>query len=458
MRKGNWNWLAAVLGLTAAAVIGSAIAPRRAETTQPDRAAGALSAQASAVSDAAAQRLRGEIARLDALLPRLVDRGPALFLLAHHYARLGEKAKALALLKECVALDEGFDPGESRAFASLQENAEFRELAAAAHHRNPPVHHAKVAFTIPQNDLFPEGLAVDASDGQFYMGSMHRKKIVKFRLGGGLSDFVREGEYDLSPVGGVHVDPADHSVWAATDAGEKQRPELLHFDAQGKLLERYASPGKMPYDLNDLVLRGSREIFATDTEGNRVYRFERGSHAFAEMRFWRLVFEPNGIALSGDGELLFVADDLGVIRVDLRTGESADIDPGPHDTLCGIDGLYWHGGELLGVEYGTGTYRVMRWRLSPEGLRVVSSEVLERGTEMVSDPTTGAIYRGNFYFMANTGIYNLEDDRILDAKKLEPVKIAVIAVNWAQGHDISCPYRGGGYGRKGCLTNDAPAG
>src|SRR5215467_9862700 len=64
-----------------------------------------------AASAAGSQRLRDEIKKLEEMLPRLVDRGAALFLLAHDYARLGEEAKALELLKQCVALDEGFDPG-----------------------------------------------------------------------------------------------------------------------------------------------------------------------------------------------------------------------------------------------------------------------------------------------------------------------------------------------------------
>jgi hypothetical protein len=34
----------------------------------------------------------------------------------------------------------------------------------------------------------------------------------------------------------------------------------------------------------------------------------------------------------------------------------------------------------------------------------------------------------NFYFIANTRIYNLEDDRIVDPAKLEPVHIAVVAL------------------------------
>jgi hypothetical protein len=40
--------------------------------------------------------------------------------------------------------------------------------------------------------------------------------------------------------------------------------------------------------------------------------------------------------------LLFVADMLGIIRVDLLTNESEDVDPGAHDTLSGVDGLHWN--------------------------------------------------------------------------------------------------------------------
>jgi len=157
-----------------------------------------------------------------------------------------------------------------------------------------------------------------------------------------------------------------------------------------------------------------------------VYRFDRIAHTFANMNLWRPVFYPNGITLSGDGNLLFVADMLGVIRVDLRTNESADVDPGAHNTLSGIDGLYWYKGELLGVQYGTGEYRIMRWKMSPDGRKATASETLEYCTNLVSDPTTGAILEGNFYFIANTGIYNLESDKIVNPAKLESVHIAVV--------------------------------
>jgi hypothetical protein len=404
------------------------VAVTRTSRGEPQQASSTASTAPEEPSDA--ESVRAEIGSLEAILPKVPDRGATLFLLAQQYAHIGELQKALTLLKACVAQDAGFvpDPEKLPSFRRLTANAEFRELLAGARRRYPPVHRAKVAFTVREKDLFPEGLGVDAASGLFYMGSMHRQKIVKFTLKGSVSDFVGQGVYDLSPVGGVHVDPADHSVWASTDAGEKQRPELLHFDAKGKLLERYASPGKMPHDLNDLVLRGTQEVFTTDTEGHHVYHFDRTLHAFTNVILWRPVFYPNGITLSGDGNLLFVADMLGVIRVDLRTNESADVDPGAHNTLAGIDGLYWNRGELIGVQYGTGEYRVMRWKLSADARKATTAETLEYGTRLVNDPTTGAILGDNFYFMANTGIYNLENDRVIDPAKMEPVYIAVVTL------------------------------
>ncbi|HET8923807.1 MAG TPA: hypothetical protein VFN26_12530 [Candidatus Acidoferrum sp.] len=368
------------------------------------------------------------IHEVEGAMPQIADRGAALFFLARLYTRVGEVPKALAHLKECVALDQGFDPGAHRRLEPLKANPEFQELVEQVRRAYPPVHHARVAFTVPDKDLFPEGLAVDAEKRVFYMGSMHRKKIVKITPSGEISDFVPADRYDLMPVGGVHVDASDHSVWAATDPGEKNRSEIVHFDAKGKLLERYTAPGAGTHYLNDLVLRGTSEIYVTDTDANLVFRFDRKSHAFTVLKFPRPIFYPNGITLSGGGNLLYVADMLGVIAVDLGAGSAQDVVPDAHDTLSGIDGLYWYKGDLIGVQYGTAAYRVMRWHLAKDGHTVTGNEILERGTDLVKDPTTGAIFEGNFYFMTNTGIDNLEDDKIIDESKLEPVHIAVVAL------------------------------
>jgi sugar lactone lactonase YvrE len=374
-----------------------------------------------------ANRTRTEIQTVETMLPTLRDRGAALYYLAKRFAHLGVREKALELLKECTSLNEGFDP-DVAAFDILKSLPKFQDLARLARRRYPPVHRAHVAFTIQQSDLFPEGLAVDSARHIFYMGSMHRRKIVEITEAGGVSDFVKPGLYDLMPVGGIKVDPADQSIWAATDPGENNRSEIVHFDSNAKLLERYAAPGAGSHDLNDLVIRNRREIYVTDTFASQVYRFDRDTHSFTPVMFSRAVLNPNGVVLSPDTNQLYVGDILGVVRLDLQHGNSQEVDPGKSNTLAGIDGLYWYKDSLVGVQYGTGSFRVARWRLSADGLRVIFTEILERRSPLISFPTTGAIYRDKFYFIANTGIGNLRDGQIVDPGKLEPIHIAALAL------------------------------
>lgn len=120
---------------------------------------------------------------------------------------------------------------------------------------------------------------------------------------------------------------------------------------------------------------------------------------------------------------------MGVIMIDLRNNVAREVDPGRHNSLAGFDGLYWYKHSLVAVQYGTGSFRVVRDRLSANGLRVTSAEVLEYRTPLVSFPTTGAIARGNFYFIANTGVANLKDDTVVDPARLEPINIAVVSLD-----------------------------
>jgi DNA-binding beta-propeller fold protein YncE len=283
-----------------------------------------------------------------------------------------------------------------------------------------------VAFTIAETDLFPEGIVFDPANHVFYMGSMGRRKIVRITEAGKVSDFVKSDAYHLLPLGGIKVDPADHGLWAASDNDFDS--ELLHFNAHGKLLDRFSPPGGSPHVLNDLVLQGSNNVYLTDTLAHHVYRFDRKTHSFTPLALIRPLFYPNGITLAADGNLLYVADDMGVIQVDLRNNSSHQVSPGDHSTMAGIDGLYWYKGDLLGLEYGTGSFRVVRWRLSPDGLRATHTEVLEYRTPLVSFTTTGAIKGQELYFMANTGVGNMKDYKPIDPAKLEPLHIAVVSL------------------------------
>ena len=373
-----------------------------------------------------AAEVREQIATVEKLLPQLVDRGAALYFLSTSKQHLGETLDALHLLKECVELHEGFDPAGSPSLKVLKGTKEFDDLVASVHRDFPAVGQSRLAFVTEERDLVPEGLAYDARQSVYYLSSINRRKIVKITREGRVSDFVPAGRDGLLPVLGIRVDPGDNTIWANSWSEDAGRAELLRFDATGRLLGRYAMEDAAKHGFNDLVLRKNGEIILTDSASNQIYRFDRGAHTFRRLTVHRSLSAPNGIALADDDRQLFVADDFGVVRVDLDSGVSMDVIPGPRNTLAGIDGLYWHKGSLIAVQNGIGSPRIAAFRLSKDGSRVTQTIVLENRTAFTATPTTGAIHGNDFYFIANSQVDNLNGDKIMDVTKLAPVRIAVV--------------------------------
>jgi sugar lactone lactonase YvrE len=163
-----------------------------------------------------------------------------------------------------------------------------------------------VTFTVAEKDLIPEGLAVDPSKRVFYLGSLHRRKIVKITESGEVADFVSADQADWGPFCGIKVDPADRSVWANVCSDFGRGAALLHVGLNGKLIERFPAPAGGKHLFNDLVLRNAHEIYLTDSLAHQAYRFDRQSHAFTALSFPRAMYYPNGIALSDDGKWLFI--------------------------------------------------------------------------------------------------------------------------------------------------------
>jgi hypothetical protein len=95
-------------------------------------------------------------------------------------------------------------------------------------------------------------------------------------------------------------------------------------------------------------------------------------------------------------------------------------------SIAGFDGLYFHHNSLIGIQNGVGTPRVLQLKLSADGARVVGVNTLEYRSPLVEIPTTGAIYRDHFYFIANSQIDQLDGEKIRNPAKLKPVRIVVV--------------------------------
>ncbi len=373
-----------------------------------------------------ASELREQVALIEKVLPQLPDRGAAVYILSTLKQRLGETSEALKLLRECLALHEGFDPAGSPSFKKMKGTRDFDKLVENVHRDFPAVQRARLAFVINEIDLVPEGLAYDRRRKVFYLSSLNRRKIVKIADNGKVSDIVPTGRDNLLPVLGIRVDPGDGTIWAASWSEDQGKSELLHFDTSGELLGRFAPHDAVSHGFNDLAVQKNGEIIVTDSVSNQIYRFDPRGMAFVPLAVHRRLSAPNGITLADDDRQLFVADDFGVVRIGLVQSVSMDLSCGPGCTLSGVDGLYWHHGSLVAIQNGIGSPRITVFRLSTDGMHVEQTTVLENRTEFTVAPTTGAIRGNNFYFIANSQGDNLNVDQIVDPTKLARVRIGVL--------------------------------
>ena len=358
-----------------------------------------------------------------------------LYALAKAKALTGDADGAIATLSRAVALGYGAGVDTDPAFASLGDRPAFRALLPKIVANGRPLGSARVAFTLSEADLIPEGIASDPGSRRLFMGSLARNKIVAISPDGRASDFVPSGRDGLRRVLGMKVDASRKSLWVCSAEADSPSPgghatrasTLFRFDlATGKTLRKIPSPPGGTHLFNDIALEKDGGLFLTDSEEGAVYRLRAGRETLEVFQAPGRFFYPNGIALSDDGRYLYVAHVLGVAAWELGNGRSFDL-PTPEDvTIVGIDGLSFHRGGLVAIQNGMEPNRVAYFPLAPSLDRVTGERVLERGNRNFEIPTTGAVAGNSYYVIANSQLRALGPEGVKDPEKRKPVVILEI--------------------------------
>ncbi len=267
------------------------------------------------------------------------------------------------------------------------------------------------AFVLTERDLLPESIAWDPASRSFFVGSMHRRKIVRRAADGTVSDWAgpREG---LWSVIGIKVDTTRGALWANScsmgdelpmtppDSATVGRGALLRLRLpDGAVVGRYEpGPDRRPVCFNDLAIAPAGDIFLTAGPGG-LWRLRNGAdtleRVLADTTLWL-----NGVATGPDGALYVAGDAQGPLRLDPETGEWQAVRASASDTLKGIDGLYVHRGSLVWIQNGVEPARVVQAPLSENGLAIREVRVLERGHADYAIPTTGVMVGDTLFYVA----------------------------------------------------------
>jgi sugar lactone lactonase YvrE len=354
------------------------------------------------------------------------DHGQVLYFLAREEARAGDADAALRVLDRLAAQGTTRDVRADTGFAALDApgvRVRFAATAGRLRAAAEPLVRSDTTHLLQDPDLVPEGIAYDAEGDAFYVGSLHRRSVVRIDRAGRESVFLEPGRDGLGQVLGLHVDAARRRLWLATLVLDSAAPRhsnggagwaFVHaYDLPGgRLVARHAAPDStVPHLLNDLVVTRAGDLYATDTEAHAVYRLPAGGARLERFHGGEERFRyPNGIALDPAGRRLYVAHFEGISVADLGLGARAGLTALPRPAGVsggGIDGLYACADRLVAVQALLGFQQVTAFRLATDGRAITAAEALERRHPVHDWATTGTFARGGFHYIANAQLRRL---------------------------------------------------
>ena len=281
-----------------------------------------------------------------------------LYNLAGAYALNGKTDESLALINRIIAMGLYFPFERDDDFKSLGPDM-MKQIMASAGKNKAAVNASTRAFTLPDKELITEGIAHDPVSGKFFVSSIHKGKIVSIDKNGTVSDFSSPND-GLWSVSGMKVDARRRILWASTtafpqraghSASDEGKAGVFKYDlATGKLLNKYLLPNTTErHALGDLTVDKTGRVYATDSVAPVIYTIAPGGNSL-EVFLRDPVFNSlQGLAFTKDEKILYVADySKGIFRVDMPSKTITQIKPSQNVVLLGIDGLYFHGGNLIG--------------------------------------------------------------------------------------------------------------
>jgi len=330
---------------------------------------------------------------------------PTKYNLACGYARSGRSAEALELLEQLAAAQVDFGMADDPDLASLRELPRFQELVATLAASIEPINNSTVLLTIEQLGLSPEGIAFDAASSRLFIGSMRNGNIYAIDAAGNYAKFAGVGHLGPYAAIGLTVDSDRNLLWAigtwffmaeGFDAEDPMPSGLFGFDlASGELVRQYFVDQSVE-GLNDVAVAPDGDVYVS---GNVLHVLRSGTDKLQPVAVSPAPFGANGLTFEPQGETLFISSyPVGIGAIDVDTGKLRYLDAPADRPLYGIDGLYWHEGDLIGIQNGIQPWRLLRMELNHGMTAVTNVRVIEFANQALT-PTTGAIDAGRIYYV-----------------------------------------------------------
>jgi len=335
-----------------------------------------------------------------------------LYNLACAQAINGQTDAAVATLERFGALRVVANFDGDKDLDAIKQTAGYRKVVAetAALRKERIDAGSTVAFTIPEKEVAPEGVAYDPVTKAFFVASVRKGKVIRIGPDGKITDFIASGT-GLRSALGMGIDPRRRTLWVASEAipqmngareGDPPRSALFEFDVDtGKLRREHAPPDSPnpPY-FDDLTVAADGRVYVNDGRTPRIYTLDPGRElaVFLETDAMR---GTQGLSATPDGKTLYASDYRGLYRIDVATKAVSPIPVPAGLALNGIDGLVHTNGRLLAIQNGIEPHRILLLELAPGGATIARGRILEMNNPHFDEPTLGTVVGDALYVSAN---------------------------------------------------------
>ncbi|MFN0025125.1 MAG: hypothetical protein ACKVS5_14635 [Parvularculaceae bacterium] len=342
----------------------------------------------------------------------------------------GEIAPAIAIVTDIADRGLYLEFPAHEAFERLRAEEAFKPVADRFQANARSVGTPLVVAEFTETGLLPEAIA-KYGDG-ILIGSVRTGAIYAVRDGALRKLATLDGGvFDIETLGSATFAYAViNNQLAYENAGERP-PEaaIVKVDLlSGEILWRRPIEAGNAL-LGDIELKPLR-IYSSDSITPRLFVQDPDlipRVLTEDSRFVNL----QGLAADEGGRRLFVADYLaGLFVVDVLTRNVTQIENPTGAHLGGIDGLYLHKGDLIGIQNGTTPQRIVRIDLDKKGRVAKSLTVLQQALPEWNEPTHGFVDGDRFVYIATSNWPAYGDDgEPVEGRPLAPLRIMSVDLN-----------------------------
>jgi len=351
--------------------------------------------------------------------------------LAVGYAAKARYSEALGILEKVAATGMVYPVAKSPSFAVLRDStafkAQFARLVQRFEESAKPTNTSTEAFRLAEKGLITESIAYDPQEKAFYVGSVHKRKIVKIAANGTATDFSKPHDM-LWSVLGMKVDAKRRKLWVCAtafpqmqgfDSTLKGRAAVSVYDLKTqKITHRYYAPNDgQSHAFGDLTLHPKTGVaFVSDSDSPTIFMVDEKSGTLKEWLKSDAVTLSSlqGVDFSPDGKTLFATDYTnGIFTIDVAKKTLLNLPAPDSCVVSGTDGLYYFRGNLVGIQNGTNPQRIVRYHLNKAQRRIEGIEILEANHSDFEEPTLGVVVGEELYYIANSQWEKVSENGLL---------------------------------------------